>query len=82
MSNVDSARFHYFMAENLAFMPAAVMDGFGENMATQVWLFGVYVASVSLWELSPKMGKNEFSIVKIGRKRVRRWWKVRVKSPS
>lgn len=46
------------MAENLAFMPAAVVDGFGENMATQVWLFGVYVASVSLRELGPEMGKN------------------------
>eukprot|EP00069_Balaena_mysticetus_P018973 bmy_11917T0 len=46
------------MAENLAFMPAAVVDRFGENMATQVWLFGVYVASVSLQELSPEMGKN------------------------
>ena len=29
-------RFHYFMAENLAFIPAAVMDGFGENTVTQV----------------------------------------------
>lgn len=47
------------MAENLAFMPAAVVDGFGENMATQVWLFGVCVASVSLRELGPEMGKNK-----------------------
>lgn len=39
--NLDSARFRYLMAENLAFIPAAAMDGFWENMVTQVWLCGV-----------------------------------------
>ena len=50
------------MAENLAFIPAAVMDHgwiWGEHGDSSVAVWSrIYVASISVWELSPEMGKN------------------------
>ena len=53
------------MAENLAFIPAAVMDHgwiWGEHGDSSVAVWSrIYVASISVLELSPEMGKNNNS---------------------
>uniref|UniRef100_A0A2K6K4Z7 L-lactate dehydrogenase n=1 Tax=Rhinopithecus bieti TaxID=61621 RepID=A0A2K6K4Z7_RHIBE len=71
--NLDSARFRYLMAENLAFIPAAAMGGFWGTCSCHGWILGehgdssvavwsgVNVAGVSLQELNPEMGTDNDS---------------------
>lgn len=56
--NLDSVRFHYLPAVNLAFIPAATTDGFWGNVAPRVWLCGVNVAGFSLQKLNLEMGAD------------------------
>nr|XP_055180684.1 L-lactate dehydrogenase B chain-like isoform X2 [Nyctereutes procyonoides] len=58
--NLDSARFHYFMAEKLGIHPSSchgwILEEHGDS-SVAVWS-GVNVADVSLQELNPEMGTD------------------------
>ncbi|XP_035566446.1 L-lactate dehydrogenase B chain-like [Canis lupus baileyi] len=61
--NLDSARFHYFMAEKLGIHPSSchgwILEEHGDS-SVALWS-GVNVAGVSLQELNPEMGTDNNS---------------------
>ncbi|KAB1273996.1 L-lactate dehydrogenase B chain [Camelus dromedarius] len=62
-AGVSGSGMHTLCVWHLTYGIAAAMDGFVENMVTQVWLFGVeYMWQVFLSrELDPEIGKNNNS---------------------